>query len=1397
MDKTNNIFGSLNSQFSSFSPGWKKFLWNGIWSQQIQNLKNTVDPSQWIPSSLQPFLVQVTPDMMACLQQQNVTCEIYQALVKNLNLAFPNMTDVKRQELYLALKSLLVNKQKVSGSACSQNTISSMWILLNLGKFSQFASIGDFTALNPNFTALEVLPLLTLQQIANFSVALNLTNNSAAIENIVTAVYDAGSVLDFLSYLNAAAMAKNISSLQPPLAQALLSTVFEALKANISSFNISDWTQLFQNTLSTILFEIKPNQLNLISVNLTCGSYQAIVAGLNSKFPQMTPETQKDVFINLIKPYMKNKGPACPKNGSSSALFNQNFGKFSVFADYSDFVSGLGDKFNALDVLPSLTTPQLANFALNTTMNAQIANSIVGALQNSTDIYNFLSSFNAALASNNQTSVDPALSKVLLPQIFQNMQRNFSSFNSSDWAQLFQDKLTAFLPYITPNQLNTLPKNLPCDSYQTILKGLDTSSPRMSTGTKQSIYNTFIKPYLTTKDTSNAIVCYNQTNANSSAWLVTNMASFLSSASDVDLMHFANDTMLQIFANDASCVALASTLKFSQSTSVYYTSLLTSNANFNLSSLPAVFLCSLKPSSLKNLTVDDSLALTNKINKQCFTTSPGQAPFNPTTEQLQMAMSLVSQLTNFSSNAITDLGQSAVGLSPLQIDKITDKDLQSSVSSLASVSGWNKGQTKSIMNKLLKSNYTITNLTNLGSLVSGLSSQNLLALDPKNVVNAVKDPQFASQLTSAPPALQNAFVKQIIAADSSPSSIVKNVPGNLVSFIPSSKLIYKSDTKPVLQDVNSSPWTPNQAAMFFNDLLTTTTNYTQISASVLQGFTCSTPSKIDNNQLKTLAKAMKTQNAALSEAQLTCLSRQVTKNGYPTDLDQYPTEVFLFLNSSMYINSINGSIGCKDFYAKIGAANVSILQKGSKLRNNLLTQALSCLNVTGSNLTDTNIQVLGQLTCDLNGTFIESSSGSGTLLSYLSQCNSFTDTQQTSIQKVLSSPNSTLGNSSTWTPDTLNSLGGIVAYLGQSSIGAIPTENFNSWMKTAVQNSAYSRAQFATLVKYRASSRSRRAANCPSGKQITASNVNDPLLPLNYNVVDLDACLDNDTLLNYLSILSSMAFTNEQLQVLKNRLDVIYPAGYPETVISNLGAISFLCTSADIMKWNITSVDTLGSLLTAGPPNSLAQIIITQYINLGNPLSGAAINTISSKYICLLNSTQLNLIAPTALSDAQPLDISICNQSVKDALYIKANSSYLDMANQASAYYNLIKPYLSGAPLADLKALAAKSPNMDISTFVSLNPNSVVKLTVSDVKSLLGNNTADLLTQLSSTTVSLWVQNQKQSDLDTLGLSILGGIRDVATIATTTTTTTKTNAASVFLQSLSFVLTAVGVTFLF
>ncbi|XP_063788907.1 uncharacterized protein LOC134944252 [Pseudophryne corroboree] len=274
--KTSAILSQLSSQFTSLSPEWRKFLLSGIWSRITQNLNSSANQSQWIPVAIQPFLVYTTPGMVQCLQQKNVTCATFQELVKNLDLAFPMMTNMKRQELYPALKLFLSSRQNASGLACSLNTNSSVWIKQNLGKFSAFGEYSDFLALNTNFSALDVLPVLTVPQLANFSLDLDAANNSAAISSVLGTLQNASDVYTFLTYLNADIMSKNMSAVHPPLAQALLNKTFAAIKSNISAFTTQDWTQLFQDKLNAVLPAITPDQISLIGQNLSCDSYQAM-----------------------------------------------------------------------------------------------------------------------------------------------------------------------------------------------------------------------------------------------------------------------------------------------------------------------------------------------------------------------------------------------------------------------------------------------------------------------------------------------------------------------------------------------------------------------------------------------------------------------------------------------------------------------------------------------------------------------------------------------------------------------------------------------------------------------------------------------------------------------------------------------------------------------------------------------------------------------------------------------------------------------------------------------------------------------------------------------------------------------------------------------------------------
>ncbi|XP_056392658.1 uncharacterized protein LOC130285326 [Hyla sarda] len=1352
----------LNKTFQAIKPTVSTFTVNQ-WTQLFQNQLTLVLP-------------QITPEVLSIVPQ-SINCSSYQAIIKGLDSSFNDMATGNQQSIY---NSFIKPFLKKSGPTCSQNSSSSNFLTQNIGKFSQFADYSDLMAFNGNFSALDVLPILTLRQRVSFSLELNASSDPAAAASIVGTLQNTNDLYDFLDYLNIGVASKNISSVNAALSQALLNKTFDAIKANISMFNKSDWTQLFQDKLSALLPQISSQQFSLIPLNITCDSYQVILNSLNSNFPKMNSGTQQETYTSLIKPYLTQKGPSCAQNVGSGALIQQNFGKFSQFANYNDFVA-LNGNFSGGDVLSSLTIQQVIDYSVDRTINQAVAAGIIEMIKNATDIINFLTSQKTSALSNNVNSLSPYLSQGLLTKSFQMLKPNFNSFSSSDWTQLFQDKLSLVLPEISRDQLSLIPSNISCLSYQTIFNALQSSISQMANYNQENVYNYFIKPYL--KQKGSTITCYNQSDPSSSAWLVNNVGPFMTYTSQEDLLFFANVSMLQTFANDPSSLQLAKQLNFPKETGIYFTSLLTSSPSFNLSSLPDTFLCYLTPSALTSLNAQTVLDVTKRINRQCYNTSAGQSAPALTADDVQVAISLVSKLDNFTSDTLVNLGQSAVGLSPGQINKINGSDLITSVTTLASVTGWSVGQTKFIMKKLLDSNFEVKNLTNLGSLVTGLPSKKMSELPPADVVNAVKDPQFASKLSEAPQTLQFAVVSQIVAANSTASNVVKNVPASLAAFIPKSLLLFKSE-KASLQDVNGKSWSPDQAAMFFDDIVTTNDNYTQISSSVLQGFTCATTNKISNDKVKMLGKSMKTQKVSLTQDQLTCLSREITKSGYPTDLTSYSPEVFLFLNSTTY-----SSIGnCTDFFTNVGQANINVLPQGSSLRSNLLANALSCMSISGSKLTDSNIQVLGQLCCDLSPSYIANSSAS--ILTLLSQCQSFTTEQQTSILTLLGK---SLAASSTWTTDTLYSLGGISGFLTSDIVTSIPTVSFNSWLKSAIQASALTREQLVTIVLNRISTRSRRATGCTTGN-ITADNVNDNLLPVTYTAQQLDACLNNDILVNYLSVLSSKIFTNDQLLVLKNKLDALYPSGYPDTILSSLGAITKVCGDADVNKWSIGSVDTFSSLLAAGPSASLASSIITKYIRLGNPINAAALNVIGSQYICLLSSAQLSLITTTAISDAKALDVSACNQSVKDALYTTAKAAYQAQNSQVSIYYNLIKPYLGGAPAADLKSLAAMSPSMDVGTFVKLNPSAVLGLTVSDVKGLLGNNTVDLKTQLSNSVVSNWIAIQKQSDLDTLGLGIQGGIRDVATTTPTTTKTTSSS-ASVLAHGL-LVLLAVFGTFL-
>ncbi|NXC68719.1 MSLN protein, partial [Anhinga anhinga] len=171
-----------------------------------------------------------------------------------------------------------------------------------------------------------------------------------------------------------------------------------------------------------------------------------------------------------------------------------------------------------------------------------------------------------------------------------------------------------------------------------------------------------------------------------------------------------------------------------------------------------------------------------------------------------------------------------------------------------------------------------------------------------------------------------------------------------------------------------------------------------------------------------------------------------------------------------------------------------------------------------------------------------------------------------------------------------------------------------------------------------------------------------------------------------------------------------------------------------------------------------ASAVIKQYVELGNALNATALNAIGTEYVCLLNASELNMIDSNSLKLVS-LNPSACSQLTKDMLYVKAKHAFSDQRS-LPAYYELIEPYLGGAPGVDLKALSKDNVNMEVRTLAKLRRDSLMSLTPSEVRCLLGVNLGDLVEWQNVSPIQEWVQRQKQSELDQLQISLTGGTQE-------------------------------------
>ncbi|KAK2818371.1 hypothetical protein Q7C36_022304 [Tachysurus vachellii] len=1051
-------------------------------------LTNATFITDWFHIRLRPFLSSVSKDFLSSLSSKTFSCETYQIVVEALSSQESLMKEEQKQMIFNSFIFPFLLRDDLPDPACLSNTSGSDdWLEKNLGGFSDYAPLEELKLLNANFSSVAVLGLLSSEQKAQFILQPDsgVLGNDSVFREVFTSVLtssDVNQLGSFFEAFNQTVIQTNVT-IPSAISDSILNMTLLDLVPHFQSFSPEDFALWFQTYLSLFLTRISSNTLSIIPINISCDSYREIVKGLDNVYSDLSA-TQSNTVFSYTQDYLEyqsSQGLSCYGTGSFYVFLKQLFLSFG-FPDLNDFLSLIPADRQA-QLLSSISPEELSEF-----LNRP------NTVNNASELCSLLDDYNR---TNEYLETEPVLPSAVASYTLGCVwSRALTASSRAEVEQWFNVTLVHYLPYLNSHLISSDQlSGASCLSYRKLVSILGDNYNFSATDfTPADVYSS-IKVYLNSRDGSPR--CYNSSDPllNSTAWFADNIGFFITFIKLTDLQSFLSGNMSLVFLENSENLQLFNSPGISTSVLEYYTNeLYIQNPDFNLLGLPAELLCQTDASVFDRLGDADITTILNRIN---FCTE-----INP-----EVTAVLVAKFPDVSASTIQSLGSQCVGLTVGQISSAPSDVINSSLTILSNINGWDQGQVNSLIQSILSAGFTISSassLESLGTLIGGVPSATFSTIPSSQFLSLSQNPTFVDNILSAPVILQTTFVQKVISVDQ--TKVIQNVPDALVMYIP--LVLLTSLSSGDISLINNKSWSHEQAMMLFGAVASASDDPEDLSASVLQGFSCSSVQTLPQEKAKDLVKACRPRagrdKVLLEEAQLTCMYNYV-KDDPSVSFTDVPSDMLLYYSYDK-VQKVN----CQAYFSALGRADFSVLS------------------------------------LDLDKTTV--------LFDHAKDC--------------------------------------------------------------------------------------------------------------------------------------------------------------------------------------------------------LSKAVIMRYLNTGNhSLGSAEINVVGSN-ICTLDISVLENITAESLTSVLSPDLSSCSIEQKTALYTIANSSFSSQHSSSTTFYQLISPYLGGAPVEDIQALSTQNISMDITIFISLNPAVLTILNVSTVRALMGVNLADLKLFENSSVVQSWVSQQNQADLNTLNLGI-------------------------------------------
>ncbi|XP_057202669.1 uncharacterized protein mslna [Triplophysa rosa] len=1349
-----------------------------------QRLRDAAFIGTWFQGRLKPFLASFSQTSLSCLSTKNLTCESYRRIVEAFVNAVPqDGQDVckplqptpvtqRRDLIYTEFIHAFLSRNNTDDPRCLRDTANStQWLVRNLGVFSQSAPLKTLQTLNRNFTAMEVLPLLSFKQLLEFSATPGSLMDPPGVNNVMKYVKDC----QLSAFFDSLSPGVQDVPLTQDVKAALIRQIFD--RANLSNANTSN-----EEFVTWINSRIKPLLTNLTDSLVTpffdilstrdCNITQNTVKLLDGVRPSMPNNTKNAIYNNILKSIRGPQPLRCYRNNSFITFVNESLLGFGPPPNVTTLLS-LVPPPRKIEIVNSIPPSELGSYLTQPDVVDSDAE-ICFIFKNMGKTPEFLENI----------EVPDPVKRSILPCVWP---LALSSDNQTEIDLWFDRRLKVYLKFLNTAILgsnDTL--NAPCLSYRKMVNVLGSKSFNASQLSSADIYNTTIKTYLKTDSNPK---CFNVTDTrfNSTAWFVNFIGvNFISFMSIDDLYSFGPESTIKTFSVDPANIQLFNQPGIQKKVLSRYTELIfLQNPSFNLFSLPSTLQCDAPVSVFTKLNESQTEIILGNFKTSCSGVDP------------QISAVLVGNIKTIDASAIQNLGQESVGLTTVQINKAPSSVLISGLSTLGNVTGWSFGQAQAIVTVLLSGNFQInsTSLLSLGSLIGGLPSENLVTIAPQQILETSRDPVFVKNILAAPEIVQMTFVNQLIKVNTSVSALMSNVPNEMALQIPRNLLIIPATADvAVLKQFNDKKWKPEQAVLFFDSVAGAFNNSDDLSVDVLQGFTCSRVQKFTKAKTKSLINACRKRpgrpNVKLSESQLTCMYNLI-RDDSPLDFVSYPKDMLLYYNYETIPKS-----SCTSYFTEVGSADFSVLSSELQgKRGTLWSNAQGCLNIDGNSIKKKDLAVLGNLACVLDKDNIENSDPD--ILENMKNCKDLSNAQMGAMETVLLKGTSKYGPPGKWNQKTLDDLGILPLYFSKSFWGSFKQNDLKKFLKSFLKSLRTNKTPKVLMKKLFgalsvATPLANRAGDTCTKGNITSIEISGDDFPFGYDATQFRACLSADVVRDNLASLCEKIDDDTFQRVILDKLNEISPSGLSESQVKVLGPVSRVATTDEINKWNITKSDTLAALMNSNEGSwnsSQTKEIITKYLSANNSLAATELNIVKGPNLCSLNTSTLKTISSESIKEADTLDVSKCSSDDKKVFFSLANTAFpiASASGQSTtlAAYQLVESYLGGADVTYIRNLTSLSVSMSLPTFIKLDGGVVTNLTVSEVVGLLGSNLRDLKTYENQTLVRSWISLQLQSDLDRLNITLTGGKSNATSPNNSTLTTTTVMSPSTTVKTLA------------